>query len=64
MKIYATQKYIINNTKGVHMILSNEMLESPDLMAYLIATLFIIASRHQTLAGGIVIAFSMDKIVR
>ena len=62
MKIYATQKYIINNTKGV--ILSNEMLESPDLMAYLIATLFIVASRHQTLAGGIVIAFSMDKIVR
>ena len=62
MKIYATQKYIINNTKGV--ILSNEMLESPDLMAYLIATLFIVASRHQTLAGGIVITFSMDKIVR
>ena len=61
MKIYATQKYIINNTKGV--ILSNEMLESPDLMAYLIATLFIVASRHQTLAGGIVITFSMDKIV-
>ena len=62
MKIYATQKYIINNTKGV--ILSNEMLESPDLMAYLIATLFIVASRHQTLAGGIFITFSMDKIVR
>ena len=45
------------------MILSKKMLESPDFMAYLIAILFIIASRHQTLAGGIVITFSMDKIV-